>query len=198
LALSLSPVNAAPDTALDGETLCNMVEITCHLDDGGDFEALYEAAAKWALLRQRYAGVLDGVPLDSADARHLRELHRQMEELKENRPPPVEPPPAERVVGLLTQFEAGDWQAWWRLNMELTLTPASRFYGSDLNYFITEMPGWQAADERTRQRLLMAAAEYLILGESSVDEWIGTNSLRRNDLAAYRAMILLNRTLTIF
>jgi hypothetical protein len=76
--------------------------------------------------------------------------------------------------------------------MELTLTPASRFYGSDLDYFITEMPGWQAADER-RQRLLVAAAQYLISGESSVDEWIGTNTLRRNDLAAYRAMILLKQ-----
>jgi hypothetical protein len=191
--LSLSPAGMAPDAALDGETLCNMIEITCHLDDGGDFEALYEAAGKWALLRQRYAGVLDGVPLDSADARRVRELHRQMEGFKGNRPPPIEPPPVERVVGLLTQFEAGDWQAWWRLNMELTLTPASRFYGSDLDYFITEMPGWQAADELTRQRLLIAAAQYLILGESSVDEWIGTNTLRRNDLAAYRAMILLKQ-----
>ena len=88
--LSLSPAGAAPDTALDAETLCNMVEITCHLVESGDFEALYEAAAKWALLRQRYAGVLDGVPLDSADAQHLREMHRQMEEFKENRPPPIE------------------------------------------------------------------------------------------------------------
>jgi hypothetical protein len=78
-------------------------------------------------------------------------------------------------------------------NLELTLTPASRFYGSDLNYFITEMPGWQAANELTRQRLLIAAAQYLNLGESSVAEWIGTNSLRRNDLAAYRAMILLKQ-----
>jgi hypothetical protein len=192
--LSLSPAaGAAPDAALDGETLCNMIEITCHLDDGSDFEALYDLAGKWPLLRQRYAGVLDGVPLDSADARHLRELHRQMEEFKEKRSPPIEPPPAERVAGLLAQFEAGDWQAWWQLNMELTLTPASRFYGSDLDYFITEMPGWQAADERTRQRLLMASAQYLISSESSVAEWIGTNSLRRNDVAAYRAMILLKQ-----
>lgn len=191
--LSISPAGAAPDTTLDGETLCNMIEITCHLDDRSDFEALYEAAGKWPLLRQRYAGVLDGVLLDSADARQLRELHRQMEEFRENKPPPVEPAPAERVVGLLDQFEAGDWQAWWRLNLELTLTPTSKFYGSDLDYFLTELPGWQAADEQTRQRLLRAAAQYLISGESSVGDWIGTNSLRRNDLAAYRAMILLKQ-----
>jgi len=191
--LSLSPASETADAALDGETLCNMIEITCRLDDGGDFEALYEVAGKWPLLRQRYAGVLDGVPLDSVDASRLREQHRQMEEFKENRPPPVEPPPAERIAELLAQFEAGDWPAWWHLNMKLTLTPASRFYGSDLDYFITEMPGWQAADERTRQRLLVAAAQYLISGESSVDEWIGTNTLRRNDLAAYRAMILLKQ-----
>jgi hypothetical protein len=191
--LSLSPAGAAPDAALDEKTLCNMVEITCHLDDTSDFEALYDAAGKWPQLRQRYADVLDGVPLDSPDAGRLRQLHRQIEGLKENQPPPVEPPPADRVAGLLVHFEAGDWQAWWRLNMELTLTPTSRSYGSDLDYFITEMPGWHAANERTRQRLLSAAAQYLISGESSVTEWIGTNSLRREDVAAYRAMVLLKQ-----
>jgi hypothetical protein len=113
--LSVAPDGAAPDPALDGETLCNMIEITCRLNDGSDFEALYEMAGKWPLLRRRYVGVLDGIPLDSADASYLRDLHRQMEEFRENRPPPVEPPPAERVAGLLAQFEAGDWQAWWRL-----------------------------------------------------------------------------------
>jgi hypothetical protein len=53
------------------------------------------------------------------------------------------------------------------------------------------MPGWKAADETTKQRILNAAAKYLVVGQTSIEEWIGTTSLRRNDMAAFRAMLLL-------
>ena len=116
-----------------------------------------------------------------------------MKEFEERKPPPLTPPPAERVADLLNRFEAGDWEAWWRLNLELTLTPTSRVYGSDLEYSISEMPGWKAANEQTRQRILDAAEKYLVLGHTSIEQWIGTTSLRRNDVAAFRAMLLLRQ-----
>lgn len=179
------------DTTPDGATLCNMIEMTFDRDDPSHFEAIYEAALQWPLLWQHFRGVFEGVPLDSADAQMLRKNQEMMKEFEEQRPPPVSPPPAERIANLLTQFEAGEWRAWWQLNRELTLTPTSTVYDSDLEYAITGMPGWIAADELTRQRILSAADAYLTVGETSFDEWIRINKLFLNDLAAYRAFILL-------
>jgi hypothetical protein len=189
--LSLRPGAEDADTTLDGATLCDMIEMAFDRDDTAQFEALYEAALKWPLLWQHYQAVFEGVPLASADAQMLRNTQRMMKELKEKRPPPVTPPPTERVASLLEQFEAGEWRAWWQLNRELTLTPTSTVYGDDLEYAITSMPGWRAAAELTRQRILRAAEKYLTVGETSVEEWIGTNKQYLNDLAAYRAFILL-------
>jgi hypothetical protein len=189
--LSLCPGGAAEDTALDGETLCNMTKMTFDHDDAGHFEALYNAAVKWRLLWDHYQAVFEGVPLDSVDAHQARNTQKMMKELEEKRPPPITPPPAQRVANLLNQFEAGEWRAWWQLNRELTLTPSSRVHGDDLEYSITSMPGWIVSDEMTRQRIVGAAAKYLTVGETSVTEWIGTTSVYWIDLAAYRAFILL-------
>jgi predicted NACHT family NTPase len=191
--LNICPGGPAFEAGLDAEMFCNMVEITCDLDDRDQFDGVYEAALKWPELWQRFRWAFEGVLLDSDDARQLRDTQRMMKELEENKPPPVTPPPAERVTDLLNRFESGDWEAWWRLNLELTLTPASTVYGSDLDYLISEMPAWLAADEPTRQRILNAAERYLIVGHTSIAQWIGTTSLRRNDLAAFRALLLLRQ-----
>jgi hypothetical protein len=191
--LSICPGGPAFESGLDVEMLCNMVESTCDLGDRDHFNGVYEAGLKWPVLWQRFRGVFEGVPLDSEDARRLRDTHKMMKELEESKSPLVMPPPAERVADLLGRFESGDWEAWWRLNLELTLTPTSRFYGSDLDYFISDMPGWQSADEPTRQRILDAAEKYLVVGQTSITQWIGTTSLRRNDVAAFRAMLLLRQ-----
>ncbi|MGJ4950245.1 NACHT domain-containing protein [Bradyrhizobium sp. HKCCYLS20291] len=179
------------DMPLDEATLCNMVEMTFDRDDPAHFERLYETALQWPLLWQHFLAVFEGVPLDSADAQMLRKNQEMMKEFEERRPSPLTPPPAERIETLLTRFEAGEWRAWWQLNRELTLAPASTVYGSDLEYAITGMAGWIASDEATRLRILRVAEAYLNVGETSVDEWIGTNKLFLNDLAAYRAFILM-------
>jgi len=53
------------------------------------------------------------------------------------------------------------------------------------------MPGWIAADEATRSRIVAAARNYLIDAQPLVEKWLGTNAYRRGDLSAYRALILL-------
>jgi hypothetical protein len=191
--LSICPSGTAFEHPLNPKTLCNMVSLTCDLDNTDHFNSVYEAALKWPVLWQHFQGVFEGVPLDSDEARQHRKNIKMMKDIEERRPPPLEPPPAERVAALLERFELGDWQAWWQLTLVLTLTPTSRVYGSDLDYFISEMPGWQAADELTRQRILDAVTKYLVVGQTSIAEWIGTNSLRRNDVAAFRAILLLRQ-----
>jgi hypothetical protein len=189
--LEISPAAAHPDMALNADMVLAMIGAIVSLDDPPSFSAVYDAAARWPALWQMFRGVFEGIPLTSADARQMRDNFEMMKRFEERKPPPVTPPPAERVAELLDLFEAGDWKAWWRLNRELTLTPLSTHYGTDLEYAISRMPGWQEADTVTRQRILSGAAGYLGAGETSVPEWIGTTSLYFNDLAAFRALLLL-------
>jgi hypothetical protein len=192
--LSISPNGAAPITGVDGETLCNMIQSTYDWKNAAQFEALYAIATQWERLRQRYAGLLDGLLLESADVKQQIENHRLMEQLDRRRRPLLEPPPAERVKDCLTRFEAGQLEAWWHLNCELTLSPQSTHYGADHNFIITAMPGWRAADQEIRNRIIAAAESYLKNAEPLVSEWLGTNEYKRSDYAAYRALVLLRET----
>lgn len=178
-------------SVINGDTLCTMIEMAFDRDNPAQFEVLYDAALDWPPLWNHFRGVFEGVTLDSADAQTLRRNQQLMKELEGRKPPPVTPPPAERVAELLDKFEGGDWRAWWMLNRELTLTPTSTVYGDDLEYSITGMPGWTEADAVTRERIIAAAKRYLVVGESSVQKWIGTTSTNFDDLAAYRAFVLL-------
>src|SRR5207253_2845867 len=45
----------------------------------------------------------------------------------------------------------------------------------------------------THARIAQAAERYLILGKTSVTDWIGTNRYKRNDLSAFRALVLLKQ-----
>jgi haloacid dehalogenase-like hydrolase len=139
--LETSPGGTAPVEGLNSNTLCNLIEIAFDYDNPVHFEALYAAALRWSLLWARYATVFEGVSLDSAEVAQARDRQRQLREMQEDIPPPLVADPTKQVLARLEQFEAGQPDDWWRLNMDLTLTPTSRQPGSDLDYVITEMPG---------------------------------------------------------
>ncbi len=192
--LNISPYGAEPLTDADGETLCHMIQATFNWTDAAHFEALYPIATQWAPLRQRYIGLLDGIAIDSAEAKQRVENHHLMEQLERQRRAPIEPPPAARVMDRLTRFEAGELDAWWHLNLELTLSPQSTHYGGDHEFMITAMPGWRAAGEDIQNRIIGAAESYLRTAEPLVSEWLGTGEYKRSDYAAYRALLLLRET----
>jgi hypothetical protein len=192
--LSLAPgsATAAPDVA--EEALCEFVQSAMDLSDQSHFAALYDAAEQWPLLRSKYAGFFDGVPLDSPMAAELKKHHSwATEHLRER--PMVEPPPDQRVRECLDRFDNGQVTAWWQMNLELTLEPNSTHYGSWLQYRITTLPGWAAADEETRGRILVTALQYLEQAEPTVDQWLGKNTVNHSDLAAFRALVLLKEHL---
>jgi hypothetical protein len=193
--LEISPGGTAPAEGLNSDTLCNLIETAFINESPEHFEALYTTALRWPLLWARYATVFEGVSLDSAEVARARDQQRQLRELKKGIPPPLVANPPKQVVARLEQFEAGQPDAWWQLNMDLTLTPTSRQPGSDLDYIITKMPGWIDADATVRQRILAAAARYLTVGVTSVKEWLGKQPMPvfRNDFAAFRAFILLKQ-----
>ena len=191
--VAISPGGSTPDARLSEQTLCSFISFLFISEDNDQFELIYSACANWPLLRTYFGYLLDGIAIDSADANSARALQKQMQELRERRPPPaVEDLPAE-IEGLLLRAEKGEWQAWWQLNLALMLTTESRGIGDELSYFITSMPGWLAASDADRRRIIATATRYLSEAETSAHLWFGHQPmpLQRNDLAAMRAFILL-------
>jgi hypothetical protein len=182
--LDISPGGSQPVAGLDPETLCNFIE-RVFVCDVPHFEALYAAAARWPALRSRY----------SLEAAQCRAQHEQLRALDNDRPPPLVPDLSNQILARLAEAEAGRWQAWWELTCYLLLTPESRGWGDELDYFITAMPGWGDADEPLRRRIAASAERYLADAETSIDAWLGHEPMpiQRNDVAGLRAFILLKQ-----
>lgn len=190
--LQAAPGGDGVDASLDEETLCNLVENAYVQGNDRQFEQLQSAAQRWPLLYSRYRFLFEGVPIDSPEAQAAKEQHQMMRTFRQPKPL-LSPPPADRVADALAQFEAGNWRAFWWLNLYLTLTPTSQYYGSDLQFDITTLPGWLEADAMTRERIVKAAERYLQIGKTSVLSWIGSNQCNHNDFAAFRALLLLRK-----
>ena len=171
--LSIAPGGSNPGPGLNAETLCNLIECAFVIENVAHFEALYAAAERWPALRARYAVWFDGVRLDSPEAAQAREQQEQLRALENDRPPPIAPDPPAKFCARLAEAEAGRWQAWWQLTYYLMLTPKSRAFGNELDYFVTAMPGWGELDESLRRRIVASAERYLAEAETSVDAWLG-------------------------
>jgi hypothetical protein len=152
---------------------------------------------------QKELSWLDPVEIDSPEGRkqkaqYLKHLRLEKRLAKHRDQPLLKPPPIERVSALLDTFERGEPDAWWRLNLEMTLKPTSRFYGDELESDLTKLPVWEGADENMRERLVRAAKEYLLHPPEMDLSWLGTNTLNRPRMAGYRALVLLMKIVPEF
>jgi hypothetical protein len=73
----------------------------------------------------------------------------------------------------------------------MTLEPDSSYYGHDLELDLRELPGWKAASETTRTRIVTAAKRYLMVADPETQTWLGTKIWHRPAVAGYRALRLL-------
>jgi predicted NACHT family NTPase len=101
------------------------------------------------------------------------------------------PPPEKRIGAFLDKFEKGKLEAWWRLNLEMTLEPQKTHYGEDFESDLTALPGWTALDDPMRMRILNAAKQYVLQWKLVTETWLGTNTFHRPDFAGYRALHLI-------
>ncbi|MGA7326225.1 MAG: hypothetical protein WBX25_17505 [Rhodomicrobium sp.] len=191
--LAISPGGANSESGLDEETLCNFIGCLFVSDNVAHFEALYATAERWPKLRARYASFFEGIPIDSPDVERWRQQRKELRTIEEGFPPPISADPLKDVLSELAEAEAGDWNAWWKLTNYLALTPKSRSFVSELNFFITEMPVWKEADEAVRQRIVVSAERYLYDAEPNVTTWLGHNpmTIMWDAVAGLRALILL-------
>jgi hypothetical protein len=127
--------------------------------------------------------------LNSQEADAIREQRKQEKEWKT--PKFLTPSPSERIEHDLQKIELGDMAYWVQLTLDLTLEPTSSHYADDAGPDLTSMPGWKAADDGTRKRILDAAVRYLNEGAPQNDEWFHTSSIPYSAIGGFRALALL-------
>lgn len=158
-------------------------------------EALLAGVSASPALRDKMRVWMEPVALGSTAAREMRSAHEQIRRLTEapRRRRVTHPPLRVLIEGWLDKAEAGDPDAWWRLNRDLTLPEDSDYYplGGDYKADLTTLPGWQALDHQGRDRVIEAAARYVRTGDPADTEWLGTNTFYPPAAAGYRALRLL-------
>jgi hypothetical protein len=181
-------------SSLNPADLAQIASLLLDRKNPDQIDTLLEALPKSAALQEVFGPQVTPVDIDSpaADqARKLEEIHRSIKEMSTAPPRLLSPSPAERVESQLSAFEGGDADAWWRLNLELTLRPDSRHYGNSADPSLRGTPGWQSADQAMRIRILQAAREYLKKGDPKPAEWLNQDKGYHPALAGYRALQLL-------
>lgn len=161
--------------------------------DPSQSDAVIVASESNPILSKSLAWLLRPVQLESPEAQEMRGNYLKMKDWQErdNAQPLLDPPPDQRIVMLLDQFESGELASWWRLNMEMTLEPTSTEYGNEFESDLTALLGWKSADAKTRRRLVNAALKYVLEEDPKTQEWLGENILHRPAFAGYRALRLL-------
>ena len=167
-------------------------------------EAVWEASQTQPLLAQAFRWLLEPVFIHSPQAQELKRAYYAQQERHEPlpKPDPLDPSPAVMIQQLLEKYDSGNLDAWWQLNRVLTIAPESTHYGDELAADLTTLPGWQAADEPTRARLIKAAHGYILARASEAQRalqermhtWLGTSlTIDFHLYAGYRSFRLLQR-----
>ncbi|OHB74836.1 MAG: hypothetical protein A2Z25_09655 [Planctomycetes bacterium RBG_16_55_9] len=159
---------------------------------GRMLNVLVDARAKSAKLKEESASFFTPVPLNSEQAKKMRNDYEQSQRWQQKKEPKLlEWLPKDRIQNRLRHFEEGKLDAWWVLLREMTLEDTSEKYEHLFEPDIRKLPGWMNSDLNTRNRILDAAESYLSskclfdrtrLLDGSADE---------QDIAGYKAFLLL-------
>jgi predicted NACHT family NTPase len=177
----------------DQRVWTQLITRTFDLNEPGQFEAVYDASQSIPILAEALSWLLKPIELNSPEAEKMKTDYLKRQELQKRAKdrPPLDPPPAQRVSNLLDECESGNIATWWRLNMEMTLEPNSRYYENEHVSNLTALPGWKAADSITKVRIVETAKRYLFEQDPNTKEWLGKNIIHRPAYAGYRALRLL-------
>lgn len=147
-----------------------------------------------SILQAEFWSEVEPIKLNSARARQERARYLETREMlnSSQKQPLLDPPPTERVLTALKQFESGQIDAWWQLCCDLRLTPEGRSYGRQYEPDLTVLPGWKEAEEETRVRIITAAKIYINQGEPETDAWRGTAYIYHSALGGYLALHLIS------
>jgi predicted NACHT family NTPase len=156
-------------------------------------EAVFNAMQKEDILKETFLPYFGPILFVSTLADNMRHFYQQTKELgaKKDIPLTLNPPIKDQIETLLNQFEIGDLNAWWKLNLRLLSNPDGRFAKSESEFDITQMPGWVEANDETKARIIRAAMNYILESGPDLREWLGKTIIYRPVFAAFRALYLL-------
>lgn len=184
----------AAATTEEGGHWAQLVRTQLRIDDRSNWELVYEARRAYAPLREATREWFDAVDVDSSQAKRdgemLRRLTERTDRQETERQAASDSVPL-RIRNELRSFEDGDFNAFWRLNHDLTANPTTLRYEDEYAPDLTALPGWQLVDDAGRRRILKAGRTYLVRHAPQPDRWIGTSTIYRPDFAGYRALLLL-------
>jgi predicted NACHT family NTPase len=170
----------------------HLIQEDFNRQDAKHIDAIVTEIQNNDLLAKAFAFEFEAVDLNSDRAKTMRTYYLQSQSRQYNNDSPVlDPPPKQSILELLDKLEAGDLDAWWRLNMEMTLQPDSQDYDNEFELDLTKLSGWQEAEEVTRRRIIEGAKQYIQQKSNINYDWIGTNNFDRPALAGFRALQLL-------
>lgn len=186
-----SRLDEAPED-LQQQAWASLIDSVFYLNSP-HLEVVLEACERHPELRARLAPWLDAVELNSPRADELRERHRKMQELEEqrNQREQLDPPLSERIEGLLARIEAGETDAWWPLTVELSRDEHAPGLVNHFKSDLRTSPAWRDGDADTRTRILAAAASYVEAGEPMTGDWFGQEKINNGAIAGFRALRLL-------
>ena len=170
----------------------NLIRYAFRSDDNNHFRIIYYASQTISELKKVFSWVLGPVELESETAKQMRDNYdREQEFLKKIERPLLDPSPFDVSLQLLSDFENGDLDAWWRLNRVMMFKVDGSTSFNDLDSDLTNFPVWNIVDENTKFRIIKAAEKYLFSMDPKPDEWLGTNKIYYPAFAGYRAISLL-------
>ena len=177
----------------DQRTIVGVIAKMFDYREPGHLDSVVEACKENQLLASEYNWLLTPVTLNSPQADAMKARWNEMNDLDlQPTRTLLNPPPEQRIATLLQKFEEGDLDAFWRLNLDLTLKPDSTYYSDEFQSEITALPGWTSADGATQGRIIAAAKQYVLKYQPTPPtEWIRTNTFPRVVLSGYRALLLL-------
>jgi hypothetical protein len=152
-----------------------------------------EAREFSSVLRGLTAYRFDPVRLDSPQADAERQNFQQWQSWQQQRSeePDDAPDMTARIHEDLNRIEDGELDAFWHLNLDLSVEPGQKHYTRHFQSDLTKFPGWEAADETVHERIVNAAERYLLAGDPVPDQWFGQSKLNHAAAAGYRALRLL-------
>ena len=171
------------------------IERCFNWSDRSQSNAILTACQEIPILAEVFAWFLNPVELGSPEAERMKAayLERQRRENRTQEKSLLNPPPAQRVVTLLDAFERGSLDAWWQLNIAMTLRPNGTHSHRDFEPDLATLPGWEDADSVTRKRILEAAKKYIVAQKPEVHRWLESNTFHRPTFAGYKALRLLQQ-----
>jgi len=174
--------------------IAELVRWSFDIKDISQVEGIYTAYQSHTATREAFAPLIEAVLLDSAEAEQARKqlrLQREMSERGKDVAKKQTPDTQELIKGAIDATESGDPAGWWRLCLFLTLDESAKPECAESEPDLKETPGWRAADEVTKVRIVEAARRYVLTPAPEAEAWQIGQPWDRPSRAGYKALRLL-------